>query len=145
MEQAAQYQQAQNEIDRLKQELRRREDKLAAYRSGGSGTAAGGDGHQSEPNTQPPTPPEYRDSGFPTALSRPNRFSSSSITSPPGISAPSSRVDSQIGSPPTERARAYQALTGAPYSGTQTQRNSDEEDDSYDDDILGFNHRSAAS
>jgi hypothetical protein len=40
-------------------------------------------GHQSEPST----PPEYREtsSGFPTVFSRPNRYSTSSLTSPPGL------------------------------------------------------------
>lgn len=38
-------------------------------------------GHQSEPTT----PPEYREtSGFPSIFSRPNRYSTSSLTSPPG-------------------------------------------------------------
>jgi hypothetical protein len=33
-------------------------------------------GHQSEPTT----PPEYRDNGFPTAISRPNRLSLASLS-----------------------------------------------------------------
>lgn len=101
-------------------------------------------GNQSEPTT----PPELQDNGFPTALSKPNRFSSSTLTSPPGLSNRGSYTGSQITSPPTERARAtaLEALTGLPSTSAQGSRgNSDEEDDSYDDEVLNFNHRSAAS
>jgi len=92
--------------------------------------------------SEPATPPEFRDNGFPSALSRPNRFSASNLilSSPPGTSSRSSRAGSQVNSPPTERARAYQALT-SPVS----RRHSDEEEDDYEDEVLDFNHRSAAS
>ncbi|KAJ9132281.1 ARM repeat-containing protein [Pleurostoma richardsiae] len=54
-------------------------------------------GHQSEPTT----PPEYREtsSGFPTMFSRPNRYSTSSLTSPPGLFNRPSRSGSQLASP----------------------------------------------
>lgn len=39
----------------------------------------------SGPVSEPTTPPEYRDSGFPSVFSRPTRFSTSSVTSSPGI------------------------------------------------------------
>lgn len=54
-------------------------------------------GHQSEPST----PPEYRDtnSGFPTVFSRPNRYSTSSLTSPPGLYNRPGRSGSQLTSP----------------------------------------------
>jgi len=54
-------------------------------------------GHQSEPTT----PPEYREtlSGFPTMFSRPNRYSTSSLTSPPGIFNRPGRSGSQLASP----------------------------------------------
>ncbi|KAF7882633.1 uncharacterized protein EAF02_005996 [Botrytis sinoallii] len=54
-------------------------------------------GHQSEPTT----PPEYRESssGFPSAFSRPNRYSTSSITSPPGLYNRPGRSGSQLTSP----------------------------------------------
>jgi hypothetical protein len=38
----------------------------------------------SGPVSEPTTPPEYRDPGFPSVLSQP-RFSASSVTSSPGI------------------------------------------------------------
>ncbi|KAK3315010.1 hypothetical protein B0H66DRAFT_535903 [Apodospora peruviana] len=54
-------------------------------------------GHQSEPTT----PPEYREtsSGFPTLFSRPNRYSTSSLTSPPGLYNRPGRSGSQLASP----------------------------------------------
>ncbi len=54
-------------------------------------------GHQSEPTT----PPEYREtsSGFPTLFSRPNRYSTSSLTSPPGLFNRPGRSGSQLTSP----------------------------------------------
>lgn len=58
-------------------------------------------GHQSEPTT----PPEYRDHVFPSTYSRTNRYSTSSLTSPPGLNNRSSRSGSQLTSPPTELAQ----------------------------------------
>ena len=58
-------------------------------------------GHQSEPTT----PPEYRDHVFPSAFSRTNRYSASNLVSPPGLNNRSSRSGSQLTSPPTELAQ----------------------------------------
>lgn len=58
-------------------------------------------GHQSEPTT----PPEYRDQVLPSVFSRTNRYSASSLTSPPGLNNRSSRSGSQLTSPPTELAQ----------------------------------------
>ncbi|KXX74230.1 Pumilio y domain family member 4 [Madurella mycetomatis] len=53
-------------------------------------------GHQSEPTT----PPEYREaSGFPSIFSRPNRYSTSSLTSPQGIFNRPARSGSLLTSP----------------------------------------------
>lgn len=54
-------------------------------------------GHQSEPTT----PPEYRNTnnGFPSIFSRPNRFSTSSIASPPGLFGRPVRSGSLLDSP----------------------------------------------
>ncbi|KAK3946105.1 armadillo-type protein [Diplogelasinospora grovesii] len=53
-------------------------------------------GHQSEPTT----PPEYHDvTGFPNMFSRPNRYSTSSLTSPPGLFNRPARSGSQLVSP----------------------------------------------
>ena len=60
-------------------------------------------GYQSEPTT----PPEYRDQVYPSVFSsRNNRYSSSSLTSPPGLSSRSHRSGSQLTSPPSELAQA---------------------------------------
>ena len=61
-------------------------------------------GHQSEPTT----PPEYCEPAFPAVYSRSNRYSSSSITSPPGLNTRSSRSGSQLTSPPSELAQTLQ-------------------------------------
>ena len=51
------------------------------------------------PVSEPTTPPDYSDPGFPTSLSRPNRFSINSISSPPGLSNRFSQSSSQLASP----------------------------------------------
>ena len=58
-------------------------------------------GHQSEPTT----PPEYRDHVYPSVFSRTNRYSTSSLTSPPGLNNRTSRSGSQLTSPPSELAQ----------------------------------------
>ncbi|KAF5021988.1 hypothetical protein F66182_5945 [Fusarium sp. NRRL 66182] len=86
-------------------------------------------GHQSEPTT----PPEYRDhSGFPSFLSRPSRYSMSSLTSPPGFSNRTARSGSQLASP---QSGIMQTRFGIEDTTTQmpsrsvptTRRNSDDE------------------
>jgi hypothetical protein len=52
------------------------------------------------PVSEPTTPPDYSDAGFPTSFSRPNRFSINSITSPPGLNNRFSQSSSQLASPP---------------------------------------------
>ncbi|KAI9647455.1 hypothetical protein NHQ30_003840 [Ciborinia camelliae] len=77
---------------REEQELQQMQEDLG--RSNNNNNNAG---HQSEPTT----PPEYREtsSGFPSAFSRPNRYSTSSITSPPGLYNRPGRSGSQLTSP----------------------------------------------
>lgn len=81
----AQQRQEERELVQMQEDLR----------FGGNGMA----GHQSEPTT----PPEYREtsSGFPTMFSRPNRYSTSSLTSPPGLYNRPGRSGSQLASPPS--------------------------------------------
>ena len=56
-------------------------------------------GHQSEPAT----PPEYnRDMAYGSMYSSRHRFSSASLTSPPGLQQRLSRSGSQVASPPSE-------------------------------------------
>lgn len=82
-------------------------------------------------HSQPTTPPEYNDgNGFPTAFSRPNRFSMSSIN--PGMTTPrGSRANSQVTSPP---ATFYGNNNLPSQSMPGTRRNSDEDHDDFDND-----------
>jgi len=101
-------------------------------------------GHQSEPTT----PPEYREDafqekGFPSALSRPNRFSASNLTSPPGLQTSSNRASrsgSQVMNSPFHSHKPAKSVPG-------TRRNSDEDDEEgYEFEIANVNtNRSAAS
>lgn len=84
----------------------------------------------SGPSSEPTTPPEYRDTGFSGAFSRPTRFSTSSVTSSPGFFnafAPSSHVASppsqvNTSSVPTPTSRfAVHSVPGS-------RRNSEKED-----------------
>lgn len=81
--------------------------------------------------SQPTTPPEYNEgNGFPTAFSRPNRFSMSSINSGM-ITGRGSRANSQVTSPPAN----FQGNAGLPsQSMPGTRRNSDEDHDDFDND-----------
>lgn len=102
-------------------------------------------GHQSEPTT----PPEYRaDNRFPTSLSRPNRYSSASLVSPPGIiNNRPSRSGSQVLSSQIDIAKAFNALNNSTLPSKSTpgsRRNSEEDEDHFDYDYPGTSHRSAA-
>lgn len=81
------------------QQLREEYDIAQMQEDLGRGNTLTITGHQSEPTT----PPEYRETsfGFPTAFSRPNRYSMSSLVSPPGFFNRSSRPGSQLTSPPS--------------------------------------------
>lgn len=89
-------------------------------------------------HSQPTTPPEYNEgNGFPTAFSRPNRFSMSSINSG-GIIGRGSRANSQVTSPPaknTGNGNGGSNSNGLPsQSMPGTRRNSDEDHDDFDND-----------
>jgi hypothetical protein len=75
----------------------RREEQELAQMQEDLGRSNTNGGHQSEPTT----PPEYREtsSGFPTVFSRPNRYSTSSLTSPLGLYNRPGRSASQLTSP----------------------------------------------
>lgn len=100
-------------------------------------------------HSQPTTPPEFNDSnGFPTALSRPNRFSMSSITSPSGVGASTprgSRSGSILTSPPSvssNQASAGGMLPSKSVPGSR--RGSDEEGDQHEEND-GFGPLSPAA
>ena len=84
-------------------------------------------GHQSEPTT----PPEYHDSsGFPSIFSRPNRYSASSLASPPGLFNRPGRSGSQLTSPPSGQGQmryGYDETANPSRSVPTTRRNSDDE------------------
>jgi len=104
-------------------------------------------GQQNEPTT----PPENQENGFPSSFSRQNRISAAGVVSPLGVINRPSRAGSQVlvTSPPLERARAYQALTGGyaaqSVPGSRPESDGDEGQDEYNDSVLSLNHRSAAS
>ncbi|KAI1167175.1 ARM repeat-containing protein [Nemania serpens] len=84
-------------------------------------------GHQSEPTT----PPEYRETntGFPTMFSRPNRYSMSSLVSPPGIFNRPGRSGSLLTSPQSSVMPPRYHDDSLPYhSVPTTRRNSDEDE-----------------
>lgn len=83
------------EMHKLDQQQRDEEQELAKL---AIDLSRYGPGHQSEPTT----PPEYRDGfgGFPSMFSRPNRYSTSSLTSPMSYLNRPGRSGSQLTSPP---------------------------------------------
>lgn len=87
------------EMQLLDQQQRKEEQELAQMQEdlGRNNNGNSIAGHQSEPTT----PPEYREtnSGFPSVFSRPNRYSTSSLTSPPGLYNRPGRSGSQLTSP----------------------------------------------
>ncbi|KAF1831044.1 mRNA binding protein-like protein Pumilio 2 [Decorospora gaudefroyi] len=90
--------------------------------------------HYGKPaHSQPTTPPEYNEgNGFPSALSRPNRFSMSSIN--PGMTTGttrSSRANSQVTSPPGNLAGNGNLPS---HSMPGSRRNSDEDHDDFEND-----------
>jgi hypothetical protein len=84
------------ELEMLKLDQQQRKEALELAQMEEEITRYGG--HQSEPTT----PPEYREAtGFPSMFSRPNRYSMSSLVSPPGILNRPARSGSQLISPPS--------------------------------------------
>lgn len=85
------------EMQLLDLQQRREEQELDRLQEDLGRTNHSATGHQSEPTT----PPEYRESssGFPSVFSRPNRYSTSSLTSPPGLYNRPGRSGSQLTSP----------------------------------------------
>lgn len=85
-------------------------------------------GHQSEPTT----PPEYRESttGFPSMLSRPNRYSLSSLMSPQGMASRTSRSGSVLASPQSGIPMSRFAFDDqVPAWSQQTSRRNSDEDE----------------
>jgi hypothetical protein len=99
-------------------------------------------GHQSEPTT----PPEYREPGFPSAISRPNRLSLASLTSPPKTNSFGTTHRNTLSG---SHHRAPSASVISPDSDPSqsvpgSRRNSDEEDEEgYDFEVATVPRRSA--
>jgi hypothetical protein len=93
-------------------------------------------GHQSEPTT----PPEYRDNGFPSAISRPNRLSLASMASTPGIGSIASPRATRSGSQSINSSFTAQGL-----SVPGSRRWSDEETDTYQFEIANLGTRRQAT
>ncbi|KAH0537041.1 hypothetical protein FGG08_006139 [Glutinoglossum americanum] len=99
-------------------------------------------GHQSEPTT----PPEHRDSGFPSLFSHSNRFSTSSIVTPPGIFNRLGRSGSQLITPPSELAQSQGTGSKMPSKSVPgSRRNSDENENESTPEQNPIGHRSAAA
>lgn len=83
-----------------------------------------------EHRSEPTTPPEYRESssGFPSAFSRPNRYSTSSLTSPPGLYNRPGRSGSTLISPKSAVLQSRLMMEGLAKSGPASRRNSDEDE-----------------
>ncbi|KAJ5670742.1 uncharacterized protein N7477_006105 [Penicillium maclennaniae] len=81
----------------------------------------------SGPVSEPTTPPEYRDAPLSTAISRPGRFSTSSVTSSPGFF--SAFAGSQLTSPQAPSHAAHGSVDRfAGHSLPGSRRNSEKED-----------------
>lgn len=102
-------------------------------------------GYQSEPTT----PPEYRDPVFSSVFTRSNRYSTSSITSPPGINTRSSRSGSQLTSPPSELAQTlhhhFNSNSLPSKSVPGSRRGSNDRATAYVPETNGTSRRSAAA
>lgn len=97
--------------------------------------------------SEPTTPPEYADA-FPSIFSKPNRYSSASLTSPPGIVNRPTRAATQLTSPPFKYSRPLTSSSSnlPSHSMPGSRRQSDDEDEA-DDFLYNFDsslHRAAA-
>jgi len=98
-------------------------------------------------SSEPASPPEYGNA-FPTSFSRPNRYSTTSLTSPPGINTRPNRSSTQLTSPVAAFARPYTSgsvanIPSQSVPGSRRQSDDEDEDDflwSYDSAV----HRAAA-
>lgn len=81
------------------------------------------------PVSEPTTPPDYTDAGFPTSFSRPDRFSISSVTSPPGLNNRFSQSSAQLASSPSGAVNGRNLPPKPPAKSMPgSRRNSDDEE-----------------
>jgi len=97
--------------------------------------------------SEPTTPPEYADA-FPSIFSKPNRYSSASLASPPGLVNRPARASTQLTSPHFNYNRPVTSSANLPsYSVPGSRRQSDDEEET-DDYLYNFDasvHRAAAN
>ena len=99
-------------------------------------------------SSEPASPPEYANA-FPNAFSKPNRYSTTSLASVPGITNRPSRSNTQLTSPSAGFVRPYTSggtfhLPSQSVPGSRRQSDDEEDDDTF---IYGLNadsHRAAA-
>ncbi|KAK2751378.1 hypothetical protein FQN55_001115 [Onygenales sp. PD_40] len=110
------------ELDMMRLEAKEKEELEQLNRELAQTSLAG-------PVSEPTTPPEYRENnGFPTAFSRPTRFSTSSATAPTGFNLFNSQVLSPaVLSPPTQPTSIATPNQSGPHSMLGSRRNSEEE------------------
>lgn len=125
----------QTEMDLLDLQSKRDADELARLSSDISLYS----GHQSEPTT----PPEYREAGFPTSLSRPNRYSTQSLMSPNGKGSFSNRP-SRSGSQALPASNSNSHLPPSSVPGSRPNSDEDDDDD-YEFDLPTVQSRTGAA
>lgn len=92
--------------------------------------------------SEPTTPPEYHN-GFANNFSRPNRYSTASLTSPPGVANRSNRASTHLTSPSGAFARTYNVnhnnsnLPSQSVPGSRRQSDGEEDDEEI---IYGYDH-----
>ncbi|KAK3701582.1 hypothetical protein LTR37_015436 [Vermiconidia calcicola] len=85
--------------------------------------------------SEPTTPPDYQDS-FTSSVSRPNRYSTNSLTSPIGVTTRPNRSSTQLTSPSAGAVRPYTAsyvsnLPSQSVPGSRRQSDDEEEEDNF--------------
>ena len=98
-------------------------------------------------SSEPASPPDYA-SAFPSAFSRPNRYSTTSLTSPPGIFTRPRQSSTQLTSPSAGFERPYTSgnvhLPSQSVPGSRRHSDDEEEDDSFHYGFETAVHRAAA-
>ena len=90
------------------------------------------------PVSEPTTPPDYSEAGFPTSLSKPNRFSINSLTSPPGLSNRFSQSSSQLASSPSGVAGQRNVQSKQPAKSVPGSRRNSDDEEYFPEELLGY-------
>jgi hypothetical protein len=87
--------------------------------------------------SEPTTPPEYQTT-FSNNFSRPNRYSTASLISPPGLANRPNRASTQLTSPPGAFSRPYTANNNPSLPSQSVPGSRRQSDDEEDDFIYGY-------